>query len=415
MAEKLRLYRQAQPRPGKALTGLAARSLEEEVKGSLGGATSIMQRFARSMTRDIKASVATATVNAYAPKWLKFKEWCEAHEEIPLPAQEVTIAAYLSSASDQDKTFSATKKRRAAVAFYHNLHDHPSPCNGALVSRVMKGIRRRTGSAGKKKAAVSYEDVLAVQREATRSGDASEELVADWTSIMHEGQFRFDDAHGMNLGDLVFEQYFVRILVVDTKSDKDREGQWGLLAVSSDPQSAYQRLIALILRGITRFRDLPRETRRALRLRLAQNQCRPFREPGSSAIATIPREIAEAANNAGLTNELLENLPLMGTWLWGKLEQSGDLRSVMNYRPFLGTLKALFERATEHSAAEIGTHSMRRGGTTGKIAAGVDDRLVKFLGRWRSETTFAGYIDARTTAKLCAEAIERTRPEPQRR
>ena len=99
----------------------------------------------------------------------------------------------------------------------------------------------------------------------------------------------------------------------------------------------------------------------------------------------------------------------MGTWLWGKLEQSGDLRSVMNYRPFLGTLKALFERATEHSAADIGTHSRRRGGTTGKIAAGVDDRLVKFLGRWRSETTFAGYIDARTTAKLCAEAIERTR------
>ena len=86
MAEKLRLYRQAQPRPGKALTGLAARSLEEEVKGSLGGATSIMQRFARSMTREIKVSVATATDIAYAPKWLKFKEWCEAHEEIPLPA-----------------------------------------------------------------------------------------------------------------------------------------------------------------------------------------------------------------------------------------------------------------------------------------------------------------------------------------
>jgi len=50
VAEKLRVYRQAQPRPGKALTGLAARSLEEEVKGSLGEATSIMQRFARSMT-----------------------------------------------------------------------------------------------------------------------------------------------------------------------------------------------------------------------------------------------------------------------------------------------------------------------------------------------------------------------------
>ena len=58
---------------------------------------------------------------------------------------------------------------------------------------------------------------------------------------------------------------------------------------------------------------------------------------------------------------------------------------------------------------------MRRGGTTGKIAAGVHDRLKTFLGRWRSETTFAGYIDARTTAKLCAEAIERTRPEPQLR
>ena len=49
-----------------------------------------------------------------------------------------------------------------------------------------------------------------MQHEATRLGDEPEELVADWTSIiMHEGQFCFNDAHGMNLGDLVFEPYFV--------------------------------------------------------------------------------------------------------------------------------------------------------------------------------------------------------------
>ena len=86
-----------------------------------------MQRFARSMTREVKASVATATINAYVPKWLKFKEWCEAHEEIPLSAREVTVAAYLSSASDQDKTFSVTKKRRAAIAFIIICTTTPHP------------------------------------------------------------------------------------------------------------------------------------------------------------------------------------------------------------------------------------------------------------------------------------------------
>ena len=59
------------------------------------------------------------------------------------------------------------------------------------------------------------------------------------------------------LGDIVYGKHYIKILVVDPKSDQDREGQWGVLAVSSNQHSAYQRLIALIRTGIARFANLP--------------------------------------------------------------------------------------------------------------------------------------------------------------
>ena len=90
----------------------------------------------------------------------------------------------------------------------------------------------------------------------------------------------------------------------------------------------------------------------------------PFLLSGESAVETIPDQISAAASKAGLTPEVLENLPLLGTWLWDDLVALCNLRSAMKYRQFLNTLKALFTRVAGHRAEDISTHSLRRGGTT---------------------------------------------------
>ena len=407
MAERLRLHRRAQQRPTKKLTKSADLCLSNEVKVAHLGSR-ILQQCADSVTRDLKASVAPNTANGYTPPWLKFKAWCAKQGEQPLPASEATVVAYLASSSDGDRTYSPTKKRIYAIAFFHNLHNLPSPCNGTLVTRIKRGIRGRVGYKGSKKNAVCDQDVRAVRRVAEASKEPVQVLVAGVSSIMHEEQFWFDDVRVVALGDIVYGKHYIKILVVDPKSDQDREGQWGVLAVSSNQHSAYQRLIALIRTGIARFANLPGEVKHALRNSFRKDTSRPFLSPGISAIGTAPPAIVDAAKQAGLPLEVLENLPILGKWIWGDLDASGNLRSTMAYKPFLAALKALFVKAG-HREEDIGTHSLRRGGATEKISAKIDARLVKFLGRWRSEKTFAGYIDAGVSAQLCAKAIERTR------
>ena len=414
MAEALRRHRHAQPRQEKKLSETASRCLEMEVQRAFGGA-SIVRRYADSIAREVKASVAASTANSYAPKWTQFTEWCLEHGECPLPASEESVAAFLACACDKDRTVGPTKKRSAAISFFHTSNNRPSPCEGEFVSRVRKGISRRLGRTGGKMEAVTQENVVAVLRLAKRSGHAPNRLVADASAVMHEAQLRFDDAVSVSVGDIVWEKHFLRILVVGTKTDADKDSQWGFLAASEHRWSGYQRLLALIRRGIARFGGLPERVRRSLTKGLMQDMKRPFLQSGESAIETIPDEISAAASKVGLTPEVLENLPLLGTWLGDDLDASGNLRSTMKYRQFLGTLKALFTKAAGHRAEDIGTHSLRRGGTTAKIAAGIDTRLVKFLGRWRSDKAFSGYIDAGVTAQLCAEAVERSRSAPPRR
>ena len=48
----------------------------------------------------------------------------------------------------------------------------------------------------------------------------------------------------------------------------------------------------------------------------------------------------------------------------------------------------------------FGTHSLRRGGATSAARAGVDDRLFKKHGRWKSENAKDGYVSEDLTARL---------------
>ena len=57
----------------------------------------------------------------------------------------------------------------------------------------------------------------------------------------------------------------------------------------------------------------------------------------------------------------------------------------------------------------VGTHSMRRGGVTEKMAQGVEARLVQWLGRWSTTEAFEGYVGSRANIAAVASAMERAR------
>ena len=104
----------------------------------------------------------------------------------------------------------------------------------------------------------------------------------------------------------------------------------------------------------------------------------------------------------------IANLPLLGKWLWGPMQSlsGSNLTTLTPYSTLRKGIKRIFSTCCPHYE-HLGLHSFRRGGTTEKINNGVHRDVVKHLGRWRSDKSFEGYIDDQTSARLCAEIVER--------
>ena len=94
---------------------------------------------------------ADATRRAYRADIRRFSTWCEAVGAIALPATPATVAAYLAALADLRLKVSTISRRTAAIAYAHKLASFEPPINES-VKAVMRGIRRKLGTAQKGKA-----------------------------------------------------------------------------------------------------------------------------------------------------------------------------------------------------------------------------------------------------------------------
>ena len=65
------------------------------------------------------------------------------------------------------------------------------------------------------------------------------------TALAYEASLRWDDFSDTLFGDFIQTDNFVRVFVVDTKTDNSKSGQWATFAVSESSTSAYQLAQAL--------------------------------------------------------------------------------------------------------------------------------------------------------------------------
>jgi hypothetical protein len=77
----------------------------------------------RTAAEFARHSRAPATESAYASDWADFSAWCNSAERIALPAEPVTIGAYLSDRSGILKV-STLNRRLAAITAMHRLGGH---------------------------------------------------------------------------------------------------------------------------------------------------------------------------------------------------------------------------------------------------------------------------------------------------
>jgi hypothetical protein len=99
------------------------------------------------------AYVAASTSQAYVGPWNAFVLWCGSllGPRRPLPTDDITIALYLQSLMDTDKSFSTIKSTSASIAFFHKINlfaNHPT--GAPKVCMVRTAAARKFGLSPKR-------------------------------------------------------------------------------------------------------------------------------------------------------------------------------------------------------------------------------------------------------------------------
>lgn len=169
-----------------------------------------------------RASKADATVRAYLSDARVFQDWCARYGFRSLPASAEAISGFLVAEAEAGRAVSTIGRRCAAIAYAHKLAKLPDPTDDEDVRAVMKGIRRRIGTAPNRKTAATA-DVLAallMRTPDTLTGKRDRALLA----LGFAGAFRRSELVALDVTDLVEDREGLRVIVRRSKTDQEGKG-----------------------------------------------------------------------------------------------------------------------------------------------------------------------------------------------
>jgi integrase len=97
---------------------------------------------------------AQNTRQAYASDWRQFTSWCHDHQRRSLPATAETILGYIGALADR-VSVATIDRRLCGIAFYHRQARQPDPTDDPEVAVVLRGLRRKNGTAPAVKAPIA--------------------------------------------------------------------------------------------------------------------------------------------------------------------------------------------------------------------------------------------------------------------
>ena len=339
------------------MTNDAPNTLPAELPAYSGGLPAEAMALVRAYQR---ASKADATVRAYTADAKVFQAWCGQHGFEAVPASPEAVAGFIVSEAEAGRAASTIDRRIAAIKYAHKLSKALDPTDDEAVRAVLKGVRRRIGTAPTQKAAATVDIVqlLLAHTPQTLTGKRDRALLA----LGFAGALRRSELVALDVEDLVEHPEGLRVRI--RKAKTDQEGRGAEIAI---PHGRYVRPVALVREwlhaaGITEgpvFRPISRSGR----VRGAQ-----LAHPSTgSKGGEFPQPQERAAKGGQLSHPRLTD------------------RSVANILQAYCTAAGL-------DAAAFGAHSLRAGYITSAAERGADLARIMDQSRHRDPKTVVGYI-----------------------
>jgi site-specific recombinase XerD len=177
----------------------------------------------RSVSDYAAAEKSDATRRAYRSDWADFVRWCDGCSRPSLPADPLTLAAYVAELADNGRKYSTIRRRVAAIAYAHRLKALAPPDSAEPVKAVLRGIRRRIGVAVERKAPATARAIAQMLKRLpdTLAGKRDRALLL----IGFAAALRRSELVALNVEDLEFTDAGLIIHLRRSKTDQDGAGQ----------------------------------------------------------------------------------------------------------------------------------------------------------------------------------------------
>jgi site-specific recombinase XerD len=285
-----------------------------------------------------EAATAEGTRRAYATDIRAWQAWCAERGAVPVPADPLTVAAYLTHLADNGASPVTVARRLSAISHAHRSAGHLAPSEHDGVRRVMRGIRRESVRAGyrpKKARALDTPTVRALV----------EDLPATTSGARDKAMLLLGFALGLRASDLVW------LDAEDITAASRGDGLDIRIRFSKTDQDGAGEVLALA--------------------------------SGTRASTCPVAAVSSWLQVAGITTGPL----------FRPVDKAGRVAESRLTTRSVGRILARAARRSGVPADRLSPHSLRRGFATAAYEAGTPEREIQRVGRWRTAAILRGYDD----------------------
>lgn len=313
-----------------------------------------LQSYYTAMKSLILQSKSPNTHKLYDNYFRLFCKWCFKFKRSVLPADDFTVALYLTSLKDSNPSESKINASVYSISWAHSIAGLNDPCSSKLVMSTKEGLIRCTARSVIKKQAFTADDMRTLVKHYSSLDNLSHLRFITMCLLGFAGFLRFDELVNLKRSDVCIDKDQACLRIRHSKTDQRRQGSSVIIARTNTNTCPVKHLENYLIHT-----DMVVSSEQFLFRNIVYDKMtkRFVLKDGSHMSYTRAREI------------LLCNIKAIG-----------------------------------YDTKCYGLHSFRAGGATSAALSGVPDRLFKKHGRWKSENAKDGYVHEPESLKRSVSA-----------
>ena len=176
----------------------------------------------------------------YGKAWNYFEAWCKRNNYVALPADPLTVAAYLADSAREHK-LSTLRQWSAAIGSKHRTAQFEDPTRSEGCKETLEGLAREYGATQEKKAPITREELaeMIVRTEDDLRGTRDRALLL----VGFAGALRRSEIVALEVRDVEFVRGDVVLTLRQSKTDQTKRGQ--TICLPADANTILNPAVAL--------------------------------------------------------------------------------------------------------------------------------------------------------------------------